>query len=625
MYFIEGADYSGSAVFENSEVEEIADKAFYFVRGNFTGYNFPNLKKVGKRTFGQSKIRNVYIKKGIEYDRGAFAECYGDLSKYELKIDDGVMKLPESLVGGYGGEILLPESLVLIEDGNIGYSSNQHITLGKNLAYFDDYFSDNVKRVVSKNPEPPIVGIDAMDSVAIVSKITLEVPMSSVEAYKAHEYWGHFGEIIGNPDFSATVEEHSMPSGLYYAEKGGNICYYNGNGTHDTGIISGGHPFQMQEYNGKIYVADAGDNHTLAEVSDGYLYCVSVTDDGFCRMDIANNDKQNYVVSGVTDFYTLSIDSDGYLYSSTMFDGIRKISVADNSWLSKDYIGGDECFGDENCYSYYVPYLKYGNYNNYRGIRTVGFQKDKNGVYWHAISDSYFPLPGIQRYTDADIAKHYGSNGYFSYNSYPAIASGSDLSAIYLDEANGYLYAFSKSDDTHGLYRVKIDAVENGGSELRGWELIDNSPAVDSYISQITGDGNYIYWSYIANEEKADSSNPLHESGIKMISAKGDATVSYVVKGVEAYGIAPYQFDVSGVESVSVDVESEIIGVSGNDIVAVVDARISVYTIGGMLQRVVGLNSGELLTLNNLSSGVYVVKAVSDESGLIQTAKIVIK
>jgi hypothetical protein len=93
--------------------------------------------------------------------------------------------------------------------------------------------------------------------------------------------------------------------------------------------------------------------------------------------------------------------------------------------------------------------------------------------------------------------------------------------------------------------------------------LIDNSPILlegsgdeITGITQITGDGEYIYWAYISCGEGTavpdmvayDATNPLHQTGIKMISAKPEnetivPPITYAVEGIAAYGVTTAKFE----------------------------------------------------------------------------------
>ena len=139
------------------------------------------------------------------------------------------------------------------------------------------------------------------------------------------------------------------------------------------------------------------------------------------------------------------------------------------------------------------------------------------------------------------------------------------MTTFYLDEENGYVYLFVQKDNvdncTPGLYRIPLETLntkQNAATIKNDAVLIDNSPILlegsgdeITGITQITGDGDYIYWSYISCGEGTsvpgmvayDASNPLHRTGIKKISAKPENVstvppITYAVEGIAAYGVA---------------------------------------------------------------------------------------
>ena len=162
-----------------------------------------------------------------------------------------------------------------------------------------------------------------------------------------------------------------------------------------------------------------------------------------------------------------------------------------------------------------------------------------------------------------------------------------------------------------GIYRIALSKIENleTGADVEGndnlrisdCELIDDSPikvegAEDSgelaNVAQINGDGEFIYWSYIApasdaesirNSVPLDPNNPLHKSGIKCLSAKPNedgtmsTTVTFAIEGVEAYGVCgatttdpvvpptPLKGDVNGDGEVSIADVNALIGMILSD------------------------------------------------------------
>ena len=116
------------------------------------------------------------------------------------------------------------------------------------------------------------------------------------------------------------------------------------------------------------------------------------------------------------------------------------------------------------------------------------------------------------------------------------------------------------------VYRIALatlEAKQEMATIAEDAVLIDNSPILlegsgdeITGITQITGDGEYIYWAYISCGDGTavpgmvayDAANPLHQTGIKMISAKPEnATVvppiTYAVEGIAAYGVTTAKFE----------------------------------------------------------------------------------
>lgn len=669
--------YPGATDLSDDLVEEIRESAFYNLP--ITSYNFPALKKVGTWAFVASKLTKVTIKNGVEYGGNVFS-LSADLT--DVTIEEGVTSLEQSLFyyTGLTAVPQLPQSLkkigsgcfagckiteatikkgityngsvfennpitkVTIEDGVTSLSSGlfygcsalqtaptlprslvsvggnifkgckfTEITLPCNLTYFsNNVLPDTVNHIVCANPNPPKANYYDWDETydAYLPNTTLEVPLESVDTYKNHAFWGNCKEIIGSAALSSEVS-NNLPHGIYYAVKGGNICYNQDGETYDTGIASGAHPFNMQYYNNGIYVSDAGERHTYSEDTqgDGELFVVECFDNNFLKSYMSTHYEHNY------DPYTCWIDTvSGTLYSCGRNNPVYSIDLNNHNWYPYNY-------------SYLLENWQYLSYYN-RGLAYAALpralQKDSNGVYWMAFINNG---NGIFRFKDSDI--YYSSSEANSNPApYPIIANGlSNISSMYLDEKNGYLYAFSYYNSAHGLYRIALADVENAKAGMSNWELIDNSPASpenDSsiegvYVRQISGDGNYIYWSYIADKSTD------YKSGIKRVNATGTPVVEYVVEDVEAYGFAIVPKTAqSGIENVESFTPGNVISIAGNSIKALSDVLISVYNVNGAVQSMVELTAGNELTLN-LNSGVYIVKAITTDGTNAQFAKIAIK
>ncbi|MBQ9076249.1 MAG: T9SS type A sorting domain-containing protein, partial [Muribaculaceae bacterium] len=203
-------------------------------------------------------------------------------------------------------------------------------------------------------------------------------------------------------------------------------------------------------------------------------------------------------------------------------------------------------------------------------------------------------------------------------------------SAMYIDEANGYLYLFSTMTEKYGLYRIALSSISDSGDSYfvnnTAWELIDDSPASPEnnttsegvHVRQITGDGNYIYWSYIAEEGSG------LKSGIKMIPATGTPTVSYLSEDIEVYGLAVKDFDPAGMEQIALDGTSPgIINVAGKSISASGDVTVTVYSISGAVELSVEVAAGGSVALDGLGNGMYIIRATAAD-GTTQAVKAVI-
>lgn len=629
-FVIAGNGYTGPNIWQDDEsVTAIGDYAFYKIP--VTDFDIPNLKAIGDWAFSGSSIEKATVKKEIKYGDGVFSDC---INLKEVIIEDGVKSLPASIFSdckNLSTAPTFPKSLTSLGKGmefrRCGFTSVR-LHSAFDLLYHGT-FSRNVTNIECASIIPPTITNFSEDRNRMyMPEITLTVPQGSVELYKQHEIWGQCKEIIGNPNWHG-FGAITSPNGLWFAKKGGNICYYN-NGYHDTGISAGSHPFQMQIYGNAVYVADAGESHYYSNIGfqsstgDGQLYKIEQMGNAFA--------KTTMLIPGdfgcdFADPYTCFIDkSNGDIYTADRNMGIYKFNISDKNWYTEKlntpaYI---ETYYEE---LYFVKHNWLDYYNNgmVYGAHPRGFQRDSNGVNW-LLCD--YNGEGIFRFRDSDI--HTSGNTHPNNRPFGIIFEGSKLSSMYIDETNGYLYVFSRALSSHGLYRIALSNISE--NEKTDWydntniELIDDSPVSPEnntaeegvYVRQITGDGKYIYWSYIAEE------NSGHSSGIKMIPATGTPSVSYLIKDIEVYGFAMNDFDPSGIEEVICDdVQRKLINVAGNCISATEDLTITIYSINGIVETTLNIVAGETVILNTLSRGVHIICAVATD-GTIYTRKIIL-
>ncbi len=573
--FTTGKNYTGATVLKNDTVEMIGTQLFDGLP--IESYDFPMLKTIGYRAFANTNLKKADINATVgiydeewndtvyyamTYGEEAFADCK---LLEEYLIDTAMTTLPKGI---FKNCELLTETPKILETfksipANIFFGTGiKEFTFGEKVDLVCESAMPNGTTDITIYASIPPTVVES-DEAEYISNVTLVVPSACVDAYAAHGFWGRAKEIAGNEDFeghgwSGYIEP--APNGLYFAEKDGNICYFDTDKKEvvDTYIPAGSHTFQLASWHGAIYGVNAGEQYYYVndendELGDGELYVVNKRETGFSKSTVVNNknrgDGKPY--QAFLDPYHILIDNDSIYYTNRSFNGIEGAYSCGVKMLpakevyDEPYMTSEEVplFARGDFLPYYAKNLSYG-------ARHAGFQCDSEGVYWHALTYNGY---GIYRYKQSDI--------YYDVNAaqrvqppYSIIAEGSQLSAMFLDEKNDYIYVFSTNATNHGVYRMPISTIRNGGKTNfpAQWELIDKSPASPEnntgsegvYVRQFTSDGNYIYWAYIAEEGSGN------KSGIKRVNATGTPMVEYVVEDVEAYGICYYEYDGSRSPSV---------------------------------------------------------------------------
>ena len=261
--------------------------------------------------------------------------------------------------------------------------------------------------------------------------------------------------------------------------------------------------------------------------------------------------------------YISSIDNKIYIADRNV--GIHEMS-ADTVGL----YGTQPFFMQNNWLPYYNDKITYGAIGAGMTMRATDVidanGTTRNNVYWVA---KKFNGQGIFRF-DKSMLYTDGTGDQHTDKQLPVYLNNVQMTCFYLDEENGYLYFFVQKDNVGnsvpGLYRIALatlEAKQEMATIAEDAVLIDNSPILlegsgdeITGITQITGDGEYIYWAYISCGDGTavpgmvayDAANPLHQTGIKMISAKPEnATVvppiTYAVEGIAAYGVTTAKFE----------------------------------------------------------------------------------
>lgn len=641
-----GKNYTGATVLKNDTVEVI--KAQLFDGLPIESYDFPMLATVGDRAFANTNLKTVAIADTISYGVEAFADCK---LLEACAIDAAVTNLPAGLFKNcelLSGSIEVPSGVKMLNDEVFSGTGFTEFTIGDKIELIRESAmpmgTTDITIYASIPPE-----VVEVDSIEYISNVTLVVPSECVEEYATHGFWGRAKSIVANGDY----EGHSYsgdivpaPNGLYFAKKDGNICYFDGENVIDTYIPAGSHTFQLASWHGAIYAVNAGDQYVYVNdadntLGDGELYVVYKREEGFSKSTVVNNknrgDGKPY--QAFLDPYHILIDNDSIYYTNRSFN----VAVNDNFGYGLSVLPAKEYYEDPYMASCDVPVFAAGNLLPYygRGINYgtihAGFQRDSEGVYWHAF---HYNGNGIFRYKQSDIYAN-SSEASAASTPYPIAASGIKPTAMFLDEKNDFIYVFSRDMTNHGVYRMPISTIRNGGTTTfpSAWELIDNSPASPEnntsdegvYVRQFTSDGNYIYWAYIAEEGSGN------KSGIKRVNATGTPVVEYVVEDVEAYGVCSYVYD--GSRSVKVTTVGNSVNFEIPTAENASTYTVNVYADEAMTQLVKTVNydaTGKIIpmsdtfevTIEGLDDGDYfydvVAKSAAGESVMTYSGSFII-
>lgn len=511
--------------------------------------SLPALTTLGNYAFAYSDIQQFTLESNVSVGQNVFKSS----ALQSIVIAEGRNEIPQGLCANCDSltSVSLPNSATnMMRNAFANCGSLASMEIPANVNYMEPgSVPSTIKSLRVLNVNTPAVAAGTFT--ADQSGVTCRVAERSVAAYKAASQWNYLN-IVGDATISGASASLGCPTGLYFATTDGKLMYKDENGNIvDTKFEAGAHPFTLQSYKNRIYVADAGARFTYQDpnspTGDGQLFYVNKSNEYFYRVTVLNN--VGYAPS--EDPFSMSIDS----ASNTIYIADRNVGVHK---LNADTTGlyGSQPFLFQN------QYLPYYNDQISWGSITGAFQKDSKGIYWMT---KKFNGLGLLRFTDADI---YPDGGQGKTQHFKCIFKDALIKTAYLDEKNGYYYMFVQADPNGavpGVYRIALSKLEKAdGSDADGVEnlkisdcqLIDNSPVkVDgnadsgeiANIAQINGDGTNVFWGYVAPATDADaiaksvpldSTNALHKSGIKTIkSADANPTVTFAVGGVEAYGV----------------------------------------------------------------------------------------
>ena len=535
----------------------------------FTDVELPALKEIGNYGFYRAAIKEFTYKKGMTVNPNAFLESDLEI----LNTEEGAREIPQSLCANCTKlhTVNISSTVTnIFQDAFSGCTALEHMELGSHINYMEKgAVPSTIQSLRVLNVTPPALGAGVFEPSQ--SNVVCEVAASSVEDYQAAPQWQYLN-IQGDPTITGEGTTLGCPDGLYFATKDGRLMYKNNHGeVIDTEFNTGEHAFNIQLYKNRVYVASAGHYFQYqgadaqASGGDGELFYVNNTDGMWYRVTVLNNVGYKAFEDPFS-MYISEIDNKIYIADRNV--GIHEMS-ADTVGL----YGSQPFFMENNWLPYYNDQITYGAIGAGMTMRATDVIASdgttRNNVYWVA---KKFNGLGIFRF-DKSMLYSDGTGGNHPEKQLPIYLKNVQMTTFYLDEENGYVYFFVQKDNvdncTPGLYRIPLATLESKqdmATVKNDAMLIDNSPVLlegsdneITGITQITGDGNYIYWSYISSEGNTavpgmidyDATNPLHKTGIKMIdAAPADPTmapvITFAVEDIAAYGVAAAGFDPSG-------------------------------------------------------------------------------
>ena len=524
----------------------------------FTSVDLPALTSVGNYGFAYSDIESFTLPSNLTVGLNLFA---GSALK-EMVIAEGRNEIPQGLCAQCGQleRVTLPSTATnMMRNSFEGCAMLEEMEIPANVNYMEPgSVPVTIKSLRVLNVNPPALAAGVFNEGQ--SEVICKVAVASVDAFKQASQWRYLN-IVGDESISGEGAELGCPEGLYFATTNGDLMYKDEMGDIvNTNFNAGQHAFTLQSYKNRVYVAVAGQRFTYQDpnqpLGDGELFYVNNTNGIFYRVTVLNNVGGN----PSEDPFTMSIDeNENKIYISDRNVGIHELN-ADTTGL----YGSQPFLVDNQWLPYYNDEISWGSI-------TGGFTLDKHGIFWMS---KKFNGVCLLRFTKNDI--YPGSQaGVGKPKSFKALFQNVIIKTFYLDDENGYLYMQVQKDPmtqcVPGIYRIALNKIENmeTGADVEGnenlriadCELIDASPIkLDgaeasgeiANVAQINGDGNYVYWSYIApaTDEQAiagsvplNPENPLHKSGIKCIAAKPNedgtmpSQIYYIVEDVESYGV----------------------------------------------------------------------------------------
>ncbi len=532
----------------------------------FTGVSLPGVTTIGNYAFYKSNVKEFTIP-GTVQNLGV--NVFTQSALETLTIGEGVREIPNKLCYNCASlaTVNIPSSVTnIMQDAFADCPVLEEMEIGTSVNYMEKgSVPATIKRLRVLNVTTPVLGPGVFTPDQ--SDVECKVATASVDAFKAAAQWQYLN-IVGDETISGEGAALGCPSGLYFATKDGRLMYKDTEGEIiDTEFRTGEHSFNLGSYKNRIYVAVAGHNWRYEDLAaqanggDGELFYVNKSNDYFYRVTVLNN----VGYKAFEDPFTMTlIPEDNKIYISDRNVGIHEMDL-DATGL----YGSQPFFMENNYLPYYNDQITYGAIGAGMMMRKQDIIDKEgttlNNVYWVAKKFNGFGIFRFDRsrlYTDGTGANHPDKQ-------LPVLLLNHQMTSFYIDEENGYLYFFLQNDQTRlegkavpGVYRIALSTLlaKQDEATVDDAVLIDDSPVLlegsgdeVTGVTQFVGDGEYVYWSYIAPTSTTaatipgsvafDESNPLHKTGIKRVVAKVEdpaatPVVDYVVEGIAAYGLA---------------------------------------------------------------------------------------
>ncbi len=556
----------------------------------YTDFTLPALTEIGNYGFFRAAIKEFTYKKGMTVNANAFLESDLEI----LNTEEGAREIPQNLCSNCTKLTTVNISSTvtnIFQDAFAGCTALKHMELGSHINYMEKgAIPSTIESLRVLNVTPPVLGAGVFEPTQ--SEVLCQVAASAVNDYEAANQWQYLN-IQGDPTITGEGTTLGCPDGLYFATKDGRLMYKNTDGEIiDTEFKTGEHAFNIQLYKNRVYVASAGHNFRYEDADaqanggDGELFYVNNTDGMWYRVTVLNNVGYKAFEDPFS-MYISEIDNKIYIADRNV--GIHEMS-ADTVGL----YGTQPFFMQNNWLPYYDDKITYGAIGAGMTMRATDViaadGTTRNNVYWVA---KKFNGQGIFRF-DKSMLYGDGTGAQHTDKQLPVYLNYVQMTSFYLDEKNGYVYVFVQKDNvdncTPGLYRIPLatlEAKQDAATIKNDAVLVDDSPILQegggdevTGITQITGDGEHIYWAYISSEGgtslpnmvEYNAENPLHKTGIKMIDASPEdpavaPVITYAVEGIAAYGVAASSADNVVPQPVPGDVNGDG-EVTGSDVTA---------------------------------------------------------